>query len=480
MIRLAEEEIDAVRLDQIGRMTAERTIARRVGFYCRDEFSLEPLRVKTRYHVLVRPLECGRLRLVLAASRRIGEIKGVATWLVGEERWRIAYCFDFFGCGGWITHWGEDAERGETWACQRSPGAPVWPWATLANWPAAADTPWEWICKAARDVDEKALTRYFASAARFPRAEMIARAGLAPNWLAPSILAKLDADAELARFVAQNAAAIASDNLLPLDVVGPFRRGRSIDWMREEVGLRRAWDACPTHGVDFHEAERYLEAQRRRALERAERGGCGCGAAAWIEPTRLDYSYYLGNCVRLGLDVRSRSVAFPKSLSAASARLRAELVRRQREERRKEAAEQRERKKRLLAIREALGLSLDRVAATVRGLTEGIQMPPGWRIVVPADHEEFHQEGARMGNCIGSGFYDRKMAEGRCVCVFISGPRSKRADAEISLGERTRLAQCYGPHNGPPPAEARRIAQALVAALARHLTRDEEKKKETA
>ena len=129
MIRLSEEETDAVAQDQLGRMVAERTIRRPAGFYWRGEFDPAPLRTKTRYHVLARPLEDGRLRLVLAASRHIGEIKGVATWLVGEDRWRIACCFDCSGLAGWITQWGKDADKGETWACQRSPGAPVWPWA---------------------------------------------------------------------------------------------------------------------------------------------------------------------------------------------------------------------------------------------------------------------------------------------------------------------------------------------------------------
>ena len=473
MIRLTEEEQNAVALDQLSRIAAERTEPRKAGWWHVNEFSLEPIRTKTRYHVLVRPLENGRLRLVLAASRRIGEAKGVATWLVGEEGWRIACCFDFYGCGGWVTQWGPDAERGETWACQRSPGPPVWPWATFANATAATDTPWEWICRAARGVEEKALTRFFAAAARFPRAELIARAGLSPNWFAPGILEKLEKDADLARFVAQNAAEIARDNLRPLDVVGPFRRGRSIDWMRRETGIRRAWDACPTHGVDYREAERYLEAQKRRARERMERGGVGCGAVAWIEPTRLDYSYYLGNCVRLGLDVRSRSVAFPKSLSAASGRVRAELVRRQRAERRRQEAEAAALRERMRRDRKLFGETLERIAASVRRIVSGLRLPSGWSVVVPDNHEAFHDEGERMGNCIGSGFYDRAMAEGRCVCVFIVGPRESRADCEIAFGKLLRVSQLYGRHNEPPSDQARRIARMLVAAL-------EKKRKEAA
>jgi len=454
VIRLTTEETDAVRLDQLSRIAAERT----------ETGTFEPCRVKTRYHVLVRPLGNGRLRLVLAASRQLGKIKGVATWLVGEERWRIACCFDFYGCGGWITQWDERAERGETWACQRSKGPPVWPWATLANAWAATDTPWEWICKAARDVDEKALTRYFDSSVRHPRVELLARAGLSDHWLRPAILDKIERDEELSRFVAQNAATIAAANLRPLDVVGPFRRGRSIGDMVREVDLRRAWEACPTPGVGFHDAERYLEAQKRRARERREYRGVGCAAAEWNEPTRLDYSYYIGNCVRLGLDVRSRSVAFPRSLFAASRRVRRELVRRQRAENRRLAAEARREERRMSKIRVVLGASLDRVAKSVREIVAGLELPTGWSVVVPDNHEAFHDEGERMGNCIGSGFYDRGMAEGRNVCVFIVGPRS-RADCEIKLGGDMRVSQLYGPHNAPPPETARRIAKELVAAI---------------
>ncbi len=463
MIRLTTEEENAVALDQLSRIAAERTATGR----------FEAGRVKTRYHMLVRPLGNGRLRLMLAASHRIGEIKGVATWRVGEERWRKADCFQYCGLAGWLTVWCEDALRGSRFVTERIPRPPTWPWATLANAWAATDTPWEWICKAAQDVDEKALTRYFDSSVRHPRVELLAKAGLSNHWIRPAILDKLEKDADLARFVAQNAAAIAKDNLRPLDVVGPFRRGRTIDWILRETGIRRAWDACPTHGVDYREAERYLNAQKRRARERMERGGVGCGAAAWIEPTRLDYSYYLGNCVRLGLDVRSRSVAFPKSLSAASGRVRAELVRRHRAERRREAAEAAALRERMRRDRKLFGETLERIAASVRRIVSGLRLPAGWSVVVPDNHEAFHDEGERMGNCIGSGFYDRAMAEGRCVCVFIVGPGESRADCEIAFGKMLRVSQLYGRHNTPPSDRARRIAQMLVAAL-------EKKRKEAA
>lgn len=462
MIRLTEEETDAVRLDQLSRISAERTETGR----------FESAHVKTRYHMLVRPLGNGRLRLMLAASHRIGEIKGVATWRVGEERWRKADCFEFCGLAGWLTAWGEDALRGSRFVSERIPRPPTWPWATLANAWAATDTPWEWICKAARDVDEKALTCYFDSSVRHPRVELLAKAGLSKHWIRPAILDKLERDAELARFVAQNAAAIAESGLRPLDVVGPFRRGRSIDDMVGEVRLRRAWEACPTPGVDLRDAERYLNAQQRRARERAGRDTTPREVEG-ITPTRLDYSYYIGNCVRLGLDVRSRSVAFPKSLFAASRRVRAELVRRQREDNRRLAAEARREDERRRRDRRIFGDTLERIAARVRKIVSGLRLPAGWSVVVPDNHEAFHDEGARMGNCIGSGFYDRAMAEGRCLCVFIVGPGESRADCEIKFGEILRVAQLYGPHNKPPHASARGIARALVAAL-------EKKRKEAA
>ena len=463
MTTLTEEVTEAVRLDQLSRSAADRMWPVMAGFTIHNRFSLEPnaRRAKTRYHVLVRPLASGRLRLVLAASRRIGEIRGVATWLVGDRFWVADAEFDFHGMAGWVVDWRADAPRGQDCVDLLGKPAPVWPWAPLANATAAMDTPWEWICRAAANVEEKALPLYFAGAARFPRAELLAKAGLAPNWLRPSILEKLDRDAELARFVAQNAQEIAAANMRPRDVVGPFRRGATIAAMRRECDLRRAWDACPTHGVDYREAERYLEAQKRRARERMERGGVGCGAAAWIEPTRLDYSYYLGNCVRLGLDVRSRSVAFPKSLSAASARLRAELVRRRREANARAAREAAERVR-------SCARRLAEAAAKASAAIAGVALPPGWSVVVPACHEEFYREGRDMSNCIGSGHYTQKMADGLCVCVFLVGPAGVRVDCEISLPQkrgRPRVAQCYVAHNLPPPSKALEFARRIAAAL---------------
>ena len=464
MTRLTEEETEAVRLDQLSRIYDDRLYPVMAGFTVHHRFSLEPnaRRARTRYHVLVRPLESGRLRLVLAASRRIGEIRGVATWLVGDRFWVADAEFDFHGMAGWMVDWRADAPHGQDRVDLLGKPAPVWPWAPLANATAAMDTPWEWICKAAQNVDEKSLPLYFAAAARFPRAELIARAGLAVHWLRPAILEKLDRDEGLARFVAQNADAIATANMRPLDVVGPFRRGMSIDAMRREVELRRAWEACPTHGVDFHDAERYLEAQKRRMRERRERGGATAREVAWAEPTRLDYSWYISRCHHAGMDVRSRSVAFPKSLSAASARLRAELARRQREANARAAREAAERVR-------SCARRLAEAAAKASAAIAGVALPPGWSVVVPACHEEFYREGRDMSNCIGSGHYTQQMADGLCVCVFIAGPGGARADAQITFRRgrlAPRVAQLYARHNSQPPAPARRIARDVAEALA--------------
>lgn len=476
MTTLTETEIDAVRLDQLSRIAADRMCPVMAGFTTHNRFSLEPnaRRARTRYHVLVRPLESGRLRLVLAASRRIGEIRGVATWLVGDRFWVADAEFDFHGMAGWVVDWRADAPRGQDRVDLLGKPAPVWPWAPLANATAAMDTPWEWICRAAANVEEKALPLYFAGAARFPRAELLAKAGLAPNWLRPSILEKLDRDAELARFVAQNAQEIAAANMRPLDVVGPFRRGMSIDAMRREVELRRAWESCPTPGVDFHDAERYLEAQRRRVRETGERGGATAREVAWAEPTRLDYSWYISRCGHAGLDVRSRSVAFPKSLSAAVARLRAELARRRAElARRQMEANARAALEAAERVR-SCAKRLAEAAAKASAAIAGVALPPGWSVVVPACHEEFYREGRDMSNCIGSGHYTQQMADGLCVCVFIAGPAGARADAEIVFprGDRgrrpPRIAQLYARHNSRPPETARQIANAIVAALAKH------------
>ena len=143
MTRLTNEETEAVRLDQLSRIVADRMCPVAAGFTFHTRFCLEPeaRRAKTRYHVLVRPLESGRLRLVLAASRRIGEIRGVATWLVGDRFWMADAEFDFHGMAGWIVDWRADAPRGQDRVDLLGKPAPVWPWAPLANATAAMVAP---------------------------------------------------------------------------------------------------------------------------------------------------------------------------------------------------------------------------------------------------------------------------------------------------------------------------------------------------
>ena len=438
---LTEEERDAVLLDQTRRMAEQYAAPLR----SEDDWR-NARRKRTRYHVLLRPEGDGgeRLRVIVAASRAVGEIRVAVDWMADSRREYFAGALDWM-CGWWSFRW----DAGGAYCLDRA--LPVWPWATLAGDGLCNGSPWEWIARAARTVEPKSLPAYLAAAARSPRVEMLARAGFDARWFGPGILAKLDADPELVRYVAAGAVTFADKAVPPSAVLYGFRRGWTADRIVGDHLVRTAWHHCPLFGVDVYDAEKYLDAQNAKL--RAEFPEARIGREMTNEITRLDLSTYWCNATRLGLDLHSRSVAFPRSFWRAS---NAAANRIRRESAAIRAREIATRAARLLAAAE-------RAAAVV----ERVEAPESWSVVVPRTQADFRAEGDALFNCIGSGGYAAGMADGSCVCVFFRGPDGLRADCEIALsrGRAPRIAQLYGPHNSPPPDAAREYARRIAAAF---------------
>ena len=486
MIRLLPDEIAACRRDQFERVCGDYVW--RSDPRCQISGSLR--RNKTRYHLLLRPLATGRLRLVLAATRSIGgEVRGVAEWLVGEPSWRINPTFDFWGLAGWLVKWDQDPRRRKDVDVRlgriggKDAIAPLWPWAPLANDAACLDTPWEWIARAARMVDEKHLPRYFASARLDPRTELLARAGMDPAWFRPNALRRLREDPELLRFVSQNAERIAAEELLPRDLLYGRKRGWEFERTARHAELRRAWHGCPTYGVPLDAADRYLQLTRHN--------GCHCAPLAVGRlVSRREYSEYCENAKLAGLDLSRREVAFPEDFDRAfaeaerayelkrienarardpfpiTARLTAEERERIRqriaEEHARRRAEQIERKKLMRELPKRLRTAATFAAAALKRLP----LPDGWRVRPIRTVAEFRAEGRRMHNCIGGGAYAEKVAKGLAICFVLEGPdKETRHDLELALGPSPRVVQLYGVCNRPPLDVAREVALRIAGAI---------------
>lgn len=497
MIRLLPDEIAACRRDQFERICGD--YAWRSDPRCQISGSIR--RNKTRFHLLLRPLATGRLRLVLAATRSIGgEVRGVAEWLVGEPSWRINPTFDFWGLAGWLVKWDQDPRRRKDVDVRlgriggKDAIAPLWPWAPLANDAACLDTPWEWIARAARTVDEKHLPRYFASARLDPRTELLARAGMDPAWFRPNALRRLREDHELLRIVSQNAERIAAEELLPRDLLYGRTRGWDFERMARHAELRRAWHGCPTYGVPLDAADRYLELARHN--------GCNIAPLAVGRlVSRREYSEYCENAKLAGLDLSRREVAFPADFDrafadaeriyerkrreaerAAAAEAARRLTPEEREAIRQRRAEEQARRRAERIAREKLmrelAPRLRTAAAFAAAALKRLPLPDGWRVRPIRTVAEFRAEGRRMHNCIGAGRYAEKMATGQAICFVLEGPdKQARHDLELALGPSPRVVQLYGVCNRPPLDVAREVASRIAGAIRKAREKLERKKK---
>lgn len=454
MIRLTEEEQNAVALAQLGAAAHDM------------QFPYSPQKWRTRRYLLLRPLPGGGLRLVVAAARHVGEVRGVASWRVGDRHWAKESCYEWRGMAGWVVQWGVPPDKGvpDTVRCRPDycSMVPVWGEPTLVNAWAAADTPWEWVARAADGgrVAPAALARYFLLARRFLRVELLARAGFPDEWFSTRALAKMEIDADFARFVAANAETIRDRGLLPSNVVQGWTHGATIERAAEDAELRTLWHGCGLYGVDLRAAEKYIA--KLEAAAAAFASGC-CGRAL-LTVTRADYSRYLKTALGVGLDVRDHGVAFPRDFFAARDAAQRELDRRQKAQARKDAERRRAEERK----REAEGR--ERIAAIVQ-LVARLALPAGWSVVPLLDQAALRAEGKFMHNCIGCGGYYGRMVRGDCLCFSVRGPDGLRSDLELDIAGRVAVRQLYDAFNKPPHETARRIAAEIVRTVQRHLKR---------
>lgn len=433
MIALTDEEREAVRAYQLGR-AAGRFVARAASA---DGIGQTPW--ATSFAALLRPYdEDGSLDMVIAAGRHADEVRGVAIWTVGARRCRCESCLGYVAIN-WSINWRvpPDETVGGWWQdCLTRPRrrghlCPVLPWAPLVNAGACDGTAWQWAARAARLVEPKELPEFLAAYAQHPEVELMARAGLGAPWWSERVLATLSRSAALRSWVARNAEALATANAGPSVALSVAARGGTVDDVREEAYYRALWHGCALHGVDRREAAKYCD---RHQL------------------TRYEYADLLDLSLAAGLDPRARAVAFPADPHAALERFRSCRDRILAEQERRRAAERDADMRRRAE---------EAVAALAR-----LRLPDGARVVVPRSQGELVAIGRRMRNCIGSGVYARRMADGACVCVVIEIPDGPPCAAEL-VPETGRVAQCYATGNTAAPETVRAIARRAAQALRR-------------
>ena len=452
MIRLTKEEENAVALAQLG------AAAENLG---------NVSRWWTRFYGVLRPLADGRLRFLVVAARKVGEVRWVADWIVGERGWRAESCFDWRGMAGYLVDWSSGPDKG-------APGTLYWrdefdvphlPWAPIVNAPACEGSRWEYLAKAALRVGVKSVPRFLAVGARHPRVELMAKAGFPDRWWNPRVLLKMRDDAGFGRFVAENAERITAQGILPRDAVEAWRAGKSGEDLAHWCDLKRKWHGCALYGVPMEDAERYVRKLEEKAAELSL--GCAAGTlgAVIFNVTRQEYSQYLALARSRKRDLRDRGVAFPRDFFDARDKLRAEE---------RKVAVAAERKRRLEEYR-AKREKIRRVAA-IATLTTKLALPKGWRVVPLLTQDALLEEGRRMHNCIGNGVYASALEDGRAICFSIQGPKGLRSDLELGLAGRVMVRQLYSAFNRDPHETARVIAAHVARAVGRHLKRKEEKK----
>ncbi len=470
MIRLTKEEENAVALAQLG--------AAADSF----DFPYSPHKWRTRRWSLLRPLPGGGLRLLVAVARKVGEVRGVASWRVGDRYWALESCHEWHYVAGWLTRWDMPPDKGApgTVRCIEDRGAevPRWGWPPLVNATAAADTPWEWLARAADAgrVDPTALPRYFLISRRFPRVELLAKAGFPDEWISERILARMELDADYARFVAANAETIRDRRLLPRDAFRAWSNGWGAERMAEEAEVRTRWHGIGLYGVNIRAAEKYVA----KLEEAAEAFSAGCCGRALLTVTRTDYSRYLRTARAVGLDTLDHGVAFPRDFFAAKERVEAEHERREAARlaalRKEESARAREAAARAREeSRRRMKEGRERIAAIVP-LVAKLALPKGWRVVPLLEQADLRAEGKIMHNCIGSGGYRGATERGECLCFSVQGPDGLRSDLELGVAGQVAVRQLYDAFNKPPSETAVRIAEEIVRTVRRHLKRKEEKK----
>lgn len=155
------------------------------------------------------------------------------------------------------------------------------------------------------------------------------------------------------------------------------------------------------------------------------------------------YAEYVGRC---GEDISAFGVTMPRNF--------------------KEALEAYERRAHRV---EASRLAKERKAynAGIKATAEAFAMlsrlkSHGLAVILPISVRQLIHEGNAMRNCIGRMGYDKRIAEGKSLIVFLYKDGKPFVDIEIDR-EHWTVRQCYAKHNSIPEEEVKRFAKRICA-----------------
>lgn len=398
------------------------------------------------------------IEVAIAASRR-DEAKIVAAWHPGAKGFRFRE-ISFLGMSGWCTDWdvprwdAEFARTGERpyrpsngywmrdcWLSSDSDAFVKWDgrktclaWTEgVANPELLAETPFRYCgwrpgcgCNLLEVLHDYAEDR---------NVEHLVKAGVFRETRSKHKRRAIATNPALRRIIAKDPALVRDADWCDLlwCAADPRRtpadaRARTDERKRQEDFFHPTRFQFPA-GLDRGEAFRYCNAR-------------GIDAGHYTEAMTV--------AVQNGLDVRSRSVAFPNDWEAFFAA-------RMRDRDRKVAAENRNTDALVAKFVADLKAALDRAKPDMEG----------YEVVWMTRQIDFVHEGDRMGNCIGGGIYSRRMGERRCVCLVLCG-KDERVDVEIDVGSDWRVRQCYARQNHAPTTAASRVAARVARSLQKH------------
>ena len=173
-------------------------------------------------------------------------------------------------------------------------------------------------------------------------------------------------------------------------------------------------------------------------------------AAGYGTPTNVlsDYSDYLDQCRRLGLDVNRKEVAVPQNLRDLHRQYSEELTRQANEKKEKKQAERAKK----------LAKDLPKLKRKYTYASSGLFIRPA------EGPEDLLKEGCAQHNCVYS-CYTEKYLDRKTDILFVrkqSDPDQSYVTVEFKDGT---VIQCRADHNRPAPPDVQEFMQAWLAYL---------------
>ena len=196
-------------------------------------------------------------------------------------------------------------------------------------------------------------------------------------------------------------------------------------------GIREAHDKL----LDTRQALQKIKALRKQKVD-------PCKIVEWCRENSIDfplYNDYIAAVIGLKLDLTDTKNLFPKDF------MRMHDLR--------------------IAEHESMLAKLDRVkrkelyenfAKAGEKATAYEYSLNGYSLIAPRDVSDLKTEGGILGHCVGKNGYDKKMADGRCVIMFLrqdASPGTPFVTVEFDL-KKAELLQAYGKSNSKPTFEA--------------------------